>query len=92
MYEQKGAFSDISFFQPIHQELQEQMNAEVARVLKATDLGRNSDLLTEDIKKFYFKLNNFLTSEKSVNHLRIKRKKADTHNRRYRLYAKVFSG
>ena len=51
MYEQKGAFSDVSFFQPIHQELQEQMNAEAARVLKATDLGKNSELLTEEHHK-----------------------------------------
>lgn len=51
MYEQKGAFSDVSFFRPIHQELQEQMNAEAARVLKATHLGRESELLTEEHQK-----------------------------------------
>lgn len=51
MYEQKGAFSDVSFFQPIYQELQNQINAESARVVKATDLGRNSSLLKEEHKR-----------------------------------------
>lgn len=56
MYEQKRAFSDVSFFQPIHQELQEQMNAEAARVLKATNLGRESELLTEEHQEVLAKI------------------------------------
>ena len=38
LYEQKGAFSDVSFFQPIFNRLQEELQAENARVSKATDL------------------------------------------------------
>lgn len=51
MYEKKGAFSDANFFKPIYQELQEQMNAENARVLKETDLGMKSDLLKVEHQK-----------------------------------------
>jgi len=45
MYEEKGAFSNPNFFQPIFTALQEEMNAENARVLKATNLGREEALL-----------------------------------------------
>lgn len=48
MYEKKGAFSDVNFFKPIFENLQEQMNAESARVLKATDLGKKSDVLSKE--------------------------------------------
>ena len=48
MYELKGTFSNASFFQPIFNRLQEEMNAESARVLKATDLGRNEALLKQE--------------------------------------------
>ncbi|RED95288.1 hypothetical protein [Marinoscillum furvescens] len=41
----KGAFSDVSFYKPIYEEIQANMNEEHARVLKQTDLGRKSDLL-----------------------------------------------
>ncbi|MDW3196896.1 MAG: hypothetical protein R8G66_31255 [Cytophagales bacterium] len=51
MYENKGVFSDASFFKPIHEELQEQMNAELARVMKAIDLGQKSELLNEEHQK-----------------------------------------
>ena len=51
MYELKGAFSNASFFQPIFKRLQEEMNAESARVLKATDLGRNESLLKQEHKQ-----------------------------------------
>lgn len=51
MYEQKGAFSDFSFFKPIFEELQGQMNAESARVLKATDFGREEEHLTQEHQK-----------------------------------------
>lgn len=45
LYDQKGAFSDPHFFKPIFNELQEEMNAVNARVLKSTDLGKNEELL-----------------------------------------------
>ncbi len=49
MYEKKGAFSSVTFFQPIFNKLQEEMNAESARVLKATDLGKDNDLLKKEL-------------------------------------------
>lgn len=47
MYEQKGVFSEGSFFKPIFDQLQEEMNAESARVLKATNLGKEELLAQE---------------------------------------------
>ncbi|MEM6643714.1 MAG: hypothetical protein AAF616_12100 [Bacteroidota bacterium] len=51
MHDQKGVFSNVSFFQPMHHHLQEEMNAEFALVLKATDLGLKKDLLLEARQK-----------------------------------------
>ena len=51
MYEQKGTFSNVSFFQPIFDKLLEEMNAESARVLKATDLGKERELLSMEHQK-----------------------------------------
>lgn len=51
MYHQKGAFSDVNFFKPIFESLQKEMNAESARVVKATDLGRKSSLLEKEHQK-----------------------------------------
>ena len=51
LYEQKSTFSDMSFFQSIFDELQEEMNAESTRVIKATDLGQEEDLLAEEHAK-----------------------------------------
>jgi hypothetical protein len=51
MYEKKGSFSDFNFFQPIFNELQEELNAESARVSKATDLGRNAVVLAQEHKR-----------------------------------------
>ncbi len=48
LYEEKGTFSDISFFKPIYQELQQQLNAEIARVFKLTDTGLNDVLLKDE--------------------------------------------
>lgn len=48
LYDQKGAFSEVNFFEPIHQQLLEEMNAEAARVLKVTDFGSNSALLESE--------------------------------------------
>ncbi len=51
MYENKGTFSDVNFFQSIFSELQSEMNQENARVLKLTDLGRNGDILVQEHQK-----------------------------------------
>lgn len=48
IYENKGAFSNISFFQPILEKLQNEMTAENNRVIKLTDFGKNSDLLKKE--------------------------------------------
>ncbi len=50
LHEKKGVFSDFNFFKPIFEELQEEMNAESAKVLKATDLGREAELLNKEHK------------------------------------------
>ncbi len=46
--EQKGAFSRVSFFQPIFENLQQALNAETARVQKSTSLGENDVLLAQE--------------------------------------------
>lgn len=51
IYLKKGTFSDVSFIQPIFNEIQEKMNAENARVLKATDMGKNEELLKQEHEK-----------------------------------------
>jgi hypothetical protein len=51
LYEQKGAFSNVSFFQPIFDNLQVEMKSETARVLKATDLGKDEKLLNGENEK-----------------------------------------
>ncbi len=51
LYEQKGAFSDVNFFQPIFNKLQVEKNEISGRVLKETDLGRNELLLQNEHKE-----------------------------------------
>ncbi len=51
LYEEKGAFSNPNFFQSIHQDLQNEMNEEVAQVWKTTELGQNKELLEEEHQK-----------------------------------------
>lgn len=48
MYEEKRAFSEACFFKPIFDQLLEEMNAESARVLKASDLGKNKEVLAAE--------------------------------------------
>lgn len=45
MYEQKGVFSDVTFFNPLYTRLQEELQAENARVLKITNIGEEKELL-----------------------------------------------
>ena len=51
MYEEKGAFSNFGFFKPIFDEHQIEMNAESAKVMKATDIGRKSEMLEQEHQK-----------------------------------------
>ena len=51
LHEQKGTFSSISFFQPIYDKLQTEMNAINARMLKQTGLGKDEVLLREEHEK-----------------------------------------
>lgn len=48
LYEQKGTFSNASFFQPIYNESQEEMVRINAQVSKKTELGKNADLLKKE--------------------------------------------
>lgn len=92
MYEQKGAFSDVSFFQPIHQGLQEQKNAEAARVLKATDLGRESELLTKEHQKVLQQIAELSDFCKECKPPKKRRKrKTDTFNKMYKVCALLYT-
>lgn len=56
IYEQKGAFTNSKFFQPIFNELQEEMNRVSAQVFKATDFGKDSILLKKEHDKVLLQL------------------------------------
>lgn len=58
IYEEKGTFTEAKFFQPIFNELQEEMNTVSAQVFKSTDFGKDSlqlqkehDKVLQEIKK-----------------------------------------
>jgi hypothetical protein len=51
IYEEKGAFTDAKFFQPIFNELQEEMNTVSAQVFKATNFGKDDVMLQKEHKK-----------------------------------------
>ncbi|WP_419212435.1 hypothetical protein ACNR9Q_17105 [Maribacter sp. X9] len=51
IYEEKGTFTDAKFFQPIFNELQQEMNTVSAQVFKATDFGKDSVLLQKEHDK-----------------------------------------
>ncbi|WP_282076228.1 hypothetical protein [Maribacter aquivivus] len=57
IYEEKGAFSDSSLFQPIFNELQEEMNTVSAQVFKATDFGKDAELLQKEHNKVINEIN-----------------------------------
>ena len=57
IYEEKGAFSDSSLFQPIFNELQEEMNTVSAQVFKATDFGKDAELLQKEHNKVIDEIN-----------------------------------
>ncbi len=57
MYENKGAFSDVNFFQSIFNDLQTELHAENSRVLKLTDLGRNENLLEREHNQVILAIN-----------------------------------
>lgn len=45
LYDKKGVFSNFSFFQPIFDQLQRELNEENSRVLKATNFGEDMGIL-----------------------------------------------
>ncbi len=47
LWEEKGAFTNPSFFQPIFNELQEELSREHNKAVKLTELGIKEDLLVE---------------------------------------------
>ena len=51
IYEEKGAFTDVKFFQPIFNELQEEMNMVSAQVFKATNFGKDDVMLKKEHEK-----------------------------------------
>ncbi|MEH6511539.1 hypothetical protein [Maribacter arcticus] len=51
IYEEKGAFTDAKFFQPIFNELQEEMNTVSAQVFKATNFGKDDVMLQKEHEK-----------------------------------------
>lgn len=57
IYNEKGAFTDAKFFQPIFNALQEEMNTVSAQVFKATDIGKNSVLLQQEHDKVLQQIN-----------------------------------
>ncbi|SIR08472.1 hypothetical protein [Maribacter ulvicola] len=57
IYEEKGAFSNSSLFQPIFNALQEEMNTVSAQVFKATDFGKNSEMLQKEHNKVIDEIN-----------------------------------
>ncbi|CAL2088813.1 hypothetical protein [Tenacibaculum sp. 190524A02b] len=80
LYEKKKAFSGASFFQPIYNELQNQMNAENARVIKATEAGKDEELLKQEHKKVLKEINelsDFCYSCKPTKKRKKKRKKKE---------------
>lgn len=57
IYEEKGTFTDAKFFQPIFNELQEEMNTVSAQVFKATDFGKDTALLQKEHDKVIDEIN-----------------------------------
>lgn len=57
IYEEKGAFSDASLFQPIFNELQQEMNTVSAQVFKATDFGKDAEMLQIEHNKVINEIN-----------------------------------
>lgn len=51
MYEEKGPFSKVDFYQPIFEEINNELGTEHARVLKLTDLGREESILRAEHQK-----------------------------------------
>jgi len=48
LYKQKATFSNVSFFKPIYDKLQSEMNQVNAQVFKDTELGRYSEILEKE--------------------------------------------
>lgn len=62
LYDEKGAFSDISFFEPIYEDIQNEFSQRHSTAGKETDLGQNDDKLIalhEEVKKEIMELAEF---------------------------------
>jgi hypothetical protein len=47
LFEEKGAFSDVNFFRPIYDQIQQELITRHSNAVKLTDLGRNKEKLLE---------------------------------------------
>jgi len=47
LMEEKGTFSDVTFFKPVYEDIQQQFSERRTIALKITDLGRNKEQLME---------------------------------------------
>lgn len=62
LYDEKGAFSDLSFFKPIYEDIQNEFSQRHSAAGKETDLGRNCNKLIalhEEVKKEIMELADF---------------------------------
>ncbi|WP_339608802.1 hypothetical protein [uncultured Roseivirga sp.] len=59
IYENKGAFSDISFYQPILKKLQQEMDAENSRMLKSTEFGKDLGLIKVEHQKVLLEIESY---------------------------------
>lgn len=59
LYENKSAFSGADYYKPIFNEIQEEMNTEVARVSKLTELGSKRDILSFEHQKVLEQIDGF---------------------------------
>jgi len=51
LYEEKGAFSNASFFQPIFDKYEKERSAQSARIFKSTEFGKKEEILREEHQK-----------------------------------------
>jgi len=47
IFEEKSAFSDLSFFRPIYEEMSRELNVQNALAARQTDMGRNEEKLKQ---------------------------------------------
>lgn len=59
LYEEKGAFSNASFFQPIFEKYERERSAQSARIFKSTEFGKKEDILKEEHQKVLAEIESF---------------------------------